>query len=156
MNARSSRSLPRVCFRLRLSLSVWAHEPQSCCAASSISCPLLTSIHISSPTHLPPPSLLVRCLRRWFRLGNRQLSRKWEAAPVRRVTPVSVVQGPSRDGGGLRSTPAGGVGEGSMVRGLFAAGFKKRREYVKHPIDRRAPRWPEVRDQKASAHVCHG
>lgn len=128
VNARSSRSLPRVCFRLRLSLSVWAHEPQSCCAASSISCPLLTSIHISSPTHLPPPgpppSLLVRCLRRWFRLGNRQLSRKWEAAPVRRGPPVSVVQGPSRDGGGLRSTPAGGVGgRGVDGQGLVRCGL---------------------------------
>lgn len=41
-------------FRLHHYLSVWAHEPQSCCRASSISCPLLTSIHISAPTHLPP------------------------------------------------------------------------------------------------------
>lgn len=49
----------RVCvfvhFRLHPYLSVWAHEPQSCCTASSISCPLLTSIHISSAAHLPPP-----------------------------------------------------------------------------------------------------
>lgn len=35
-----------------------------------------------------------------------------------------------------------------MVRGLFAAGFKKRRENVKHPIDSRAPSRPEAMDKE--------
>lgn len=74
VNARSSLPLC-VCvfthFRLHHYLGVWAHEPQSCCRASSISCPLLTSIHISAPTHLPPlgspPSLfLVHCSQQWL------------------------------------------------------------------------------------------
>lgn len=34
------------------------------------------------------------------------------------------------------------------MRGLFAAGFKKWREYVKHPIDRRAPQRPEAVDKE--------
>lgn len=50
-------------------------------------------------------------------------------------------------GGFLRSAPAGGV-RGSMVRGLFAAGFKKQREYVKHPIDPHAPPRPETMDKE--------
>lgn len=73
-----------VCSRLHLYLSVWAHEPQSCCMASSISCPLLTSIHNSSPTHLlsprsssfsfaPLPMAMVH-------LSKQQLNRKWVAA----------------------------------------------------------------------------
>lgn len=34
------------------------------------------------------------------------------------------------------------------MRVLFAAGFKKWREYVKHPIDRRAPSRPEAVDKE--------
>lgn len=64
-------------FRLHHYLGVWAHEPQSCCGASSISCPLLTSIHISAPTRLPPlgspPSLF------FF----------WSIAPSKRLTSVT-------------------------------------------------------------------
>lgn len=35
-----------------------------------------------------------------------------------------------------------------MVRGLFAAGFKKLREYVKHIIDLCAPLWLETTDKE--------
>lgn len=35
-----------------------------------------------------------------------------------------------------------------MVRGLFAAGFKKQKEYVKHLIDPHAPLRPETTDKK--------
>lgn len=51
-----------------------------------------------------------------------------------------------------------------MVRGLFAAGFKKRREYVKLPIDPRAPSRPETTDKEntikrlvhLNSHLSHG
>lgn len=47
-----------------------------------------------------------------------------------------------------------------MVRGLFAAGFKKRREYVKHLIDPRAPSRPEATDKgytiKELVHINSG
>lgn len=38
-----------------------------------------------------------------------------------------------------------------MARGLFAAGFKKRREDVKHRIDPRAPPRPETTDSSAQS-----
>lgn len=152
----------RACSRLHLYLSVWAHEPQSCCMASSISCPLLTSIHISSPAHLPPPgpppSLLVRCPWRWFTSETSGWAGSGRRPGEKRTSRECCVS-QSRDGGVLRSAPAGGV-RGSMVRGLFAAGFKKRREYVKHLIDPRAPSRPEATDKgytiKELVHINSG
>lgn len=40
-----------------------------------------------------------------------------------------------------------------MVRGLFAAGFKKRREYVKHLIDPHAPSMPENTDKEDTVKI---
>lgn len=66
---------------------------------------------------------------------------------MRRGPPASVVRASHVMGAGfdLRWRVRLGVdGEG----GLFAAGSKKWREYVKHPIDRCSPRRPEAADEE--------
>lgn len=165
-----------VCSRLHLYLSVWAHEPQSCCMASSISCPLLTSIHISSPTHLPspgpPPSLLVRCPWRWFtsvtsswagsgrRPGEKRTSRECCVRRSRDGRWEEVVEGREE---GVRSSPAGGV-RGRWWGACSLQALKSGGSMLNIPSIR-APLWGrETTDKertikklaRINSHVSHG
>lgn len=160
VNTRSSHSLLYcVCMCLRvcvflcapvcISISVCGHMSRKAVAWPHRFHALFSSVHISSPTHLlppgPPPSLLVCCPWRWFTSVTSGWAGSGRRPGEKRTSHECCVRW-SRDGG--HSIYTSGWGLGSMVTGLFAASFKKQREYVKHLIDLLAPSRPETMDKK--------